>query len=135
MSIIPKIKAVFPEMTRDFFKRLETIGEPRFMIAGDIDHWFDLRSQTNALTGRVNSYRDIRKITEAEGRTVPSLGTLRNYLGEGGVMRRDIAVADWRRWFEDFGRITEYFEDELQYLSTHAQWEDFREVYSLFLGY
>jgi len=50
-------------------------------------------------------------------------------------MRRDIAVADWRRWFEDFGRITEYFEDELQYLSTHAQWEDFREVYSLFLGY
>jgi len=65
MSIIPKIKAVFPEMSRDFFKRLETIGEPRFMIAGDIDHWFDLRSQTNALTGRVNSYRDIRKITEA----------------------------------------------------------------------
>jgi len=135
MSIIPRIKAIFPEMTTDFFKRLEKIGEPRFMIAGDIDHWFDLRGQINAITGRVNSYRDIRRITEAEGRTVPSLGTLRNYLGEGGVARRDIAVADWRRWFEDFGHITEYFEEELEYLSTHEQWEEFREVYSLFLGY
>lgn len=135
MSIIPMLKGMFPEMTKDFFSRVSKIGEPRFMVAGDIDHWIGLRGQINAVTGRINSYRDIRKITEAEGRTVPSLGTLRNYLGEGGTARRDIAVADWRRWFEDFGHVTEFFNEELKYLSTMEQWEEFREVYSLFLGY
>lgn len=135
MSIIAKLKGVFPDMTSDFFKRLETLGEPRYMIAGDIDHWIDLRGQINAVTGRINSYRDIRKITASEGRTVPSLGTLTNYLGGGGELRRDTAVMDWRRWFEDFGHVTEYFEEELEYLSSHAQWQEFREVYSLFMGY
>lgn len=135
MSIMGIVRDAFPNMTNDFFRRLDTIVQPRFLIAGDIDHWVTLRSQINAVTGRVNSYRDIRKITLAEGRTVPSLGTLRNYLGEGGQLRRDTAVADWRRWFEDFGHITEYFEEELENLTIRKEWEEFREVYSLFLGY
>jgi len=135
MNIMNVIRGTFPDMTNDFFKRLDTLIQPRFLVAGDIDHWIDLRSQINATTGRINSYRDIRKITEAEGRTVPSLGSLRNYLGEGGEMRREIAVADWRRWFEDFGNITEFFGDELENLSSTQQWGAFREVYSLFLGY
>lgn len=122
-------------MSADFIKRISGIKEPRYMLAGDIGHWETLRGQINAKTGRINSYRDIRKIVASEGRTVPSLGTLRNYLGEGGITRKGRAQAEWKVWFEEFGTITEFFKDELDYLSDVKQWEEFREVYTLFMGY
>lgn len=135
MSIMGIIKTTFPDLSTYIVKRMEAIGEPRFMVARDIDHWVNLRGQINPNTGRINSYRDIRKITTAEGRTTPSLGTLRNYLGEGGQLRRDTAVMDWLRWFEDFGHITELNKDEVADLTTPEQWEAFRAEYNMFLGY
>lgn len=135
MSIMAIIKGTFPDMSRYLIDRIGGIGQPRYMIAGDIDHWMDLRKQINPSTGRINSYRDIRKIADAEGRAVPSLGTLRNYLGEGGQLRRDTAVMDWRRWFEDFGNITNLAKDEVADLTTPEEWEVFRAEYNMFLGY
>lgn len=135
MGIVPIIKNLFPNATTDFMRRVKSIGEPRYMIAGDIMHWQDLRAQINPNTGRINSYRDIRKICTAEDKTVPSLGTLRNYLGEGGAFRMDIAKAEWRAWFEDFGHITEFFKEELWALTTPEEWKAFRLEYEAFIGY
>lgn len=135
MGIMAIIKGTFPGMSDYLYKRVGEIMQPRFMIAGDIDHWISLRGQINASTGKINSYRQIRTITEAEGRTVPSLGTLRNYLGEGGQLRRDTAVMDWRRWFEDFGSVTSLNKDEVRDLTTSEEWEVFRAEYNMFLGY
>ena len=135
MSIIAAIKKAFPDVSRDFMRRIEGIHQPQYSLVGDIGYWETLRGQINATTGKINSYRNIRAICEAEGRKVPALGTLRNYLGEGGIARKAVAQAEWRVWFEDFGTITQFFEEELESLSTHEQWEEFRGVYTLFLGY
>lgn len=135
MSILTLLRGAFPDAPLDFFRRVEAIGTPRFMLAGDIGHWMDLRTQINANTGRINSYRDIRRICEAEGATVPSLGTLRNYLGEGGTARYAEAKGEWLSWFEDFGHITEFFKDDLAGLTTPEEWEEFRAIYESFLGY
>lgn len=135
MSIISLIQKTFPNMSTYALEDIAKLREPRFLMSGDILHWVDLRGQINAKTGRINSYRDIRKITAAEGGKVPSLGTLRNYLGEGGEIRVEIAKAEWRGWFEDFGRVTQWYKEEMEGLTTPAQWKEFRVEYALFMGY
>lgn len=135
MSIIPLIKGIFPDIGAYVLERLGQIREPRFMMSGDILRWVDLRGQINAKTGRINSYRDIRKICEATGDTVPSLGTLRNYLGEGGKQRIEIAKTEWKVWFEEFGEVTEMFKDEVRGLTTSEEWAKFRDVYKIFMGF
>ena len=135
MGITAIIRGALPNASIDFFKRVEAIKQPRYMLAGDIDHWINLRGQINAATGRINSYRDIRKICLAEGATVPSLGTLRNYLGDGGALRHAVAKAEWLTWFEDFGSVTQFFKEELEYLTSKEDWETFREVYLNFMGF
>lgn len=135
MGIIAIIKNAFPNMSTYVLEDLQKLHQPRFMLAGDIGHWVDLRGQINAATGRINSYRDIRKICAAEKGTVPSLGTLRNYLGEGGAARQGEAKGEWHSWFEDFGRITGYYKDEIAGLTTPDEWEEFRNEYTIFMGY
>lgn len=135
MSIIGAIGNALPNVSRDFMRRVEGIIQPRYSLVGDIGHWETLRGQINSRTGKINSYRDIRKICAAEGGKVPALGTLRNYLGEGGVARKAVAQAEWRVWFEEFGTITNFFEDELKDLTTEEDWEAFRGVYEIFIGY
>lgn len=135
MSILLKLKDAFPNASADFFRRVESIGSPRFMLAGDIGNWIDLRKQINASTGKINSYRDIQRICKAMDSTVPSLGTLRNYLGDGGTARYAQSKGEWLSWFEDFGHITEFFKDELRDLTTPEEWETFRAIYLMFLGY
>lgn len=135
MSIMPLIEKIFPNMSGYLKDRIGGIRQPRYMVAGDIDHWINLRGQINAATGRINSYRDIRKITQAEGATVPSLGTLRNYLGKGGEFRRDTAVMEWHRWFEEFGHITYYVKEEMRDITNPEEWESFRATYEMFLGF
>jgi hypothetical protein len=135
MGIMFLIRKMFPDMSTYVLEDLQKIKQPRFMLAGDIGHWVDLRGQVNAVTGKINSYRDIRKICEAEGRTVPSLGSLRNYLGEGGVARQAEAKSEWLSWFEDFGRIAGYYGDEIAGLTTPDEWAEFRNEYTIFMGY
>lgn len=135
MGIINLIKGIFPDMSAYVLEDLAKLREPRFLMSGDILHWNDLRGQINAITGRINSYRDIRKICAAEGATVPSLGTLRNYLGEGGGQRIEIAKAEWKVWFEEFGEVTQWYDDEIKGLTTKEEWVVFREKYRVFMGY
>ena len=135
MTILDLIKGIFPTMSTYVLEDLAKIRQPRYMMSGDILHWIDLRKQINAVTGRINSYRDIRKICRIEGAAVPSLGTLRNYLGEGGQTRVNIAKAEWRVWFEDFGSVTQWYEDEIKGLTTKEEWAAFREKYRVFMGY
>ena len=135
MGIMLLIKKVFPDMSTYVLDDLQKIKQPRFMLTGDIGHWVNLRKQINAATGRINSYRDIRKICAAEGETVPSLGSLRNYLGEGGVARQAEAKGEWLSWFEDFGRVTGYYKDEMEALTLEGEWESFRSQYTIFMGY
>lgn len=135
ISIISMIEKAIPDLSSFFLEDIGHIPAPRFMVGGDIDHWGELYSQINAVTGRTNSYRDIRRICEAEKRVVPSLGTLRNYLGSGGIARRAEAVSEWRVWFEDFGRLSQFYRDEHKDRTTKEQWETFRTLYESFMGY
>lgn len=135
MGIMALVKKVFPDMSGYMIEDLASLKQPRFMLAGDIGHWVDLRKQINATTGLINSYRDIRKICAAEGATVPSLGSLRNYLGEGGVARHAEAKGEWLSWFEDFGRISTYYGDEIPSITTPEEWKEFRNEYTIFMGY
>ena len=135
MGIIAIVKGIFPDIGAYVLERLEQIRQPRFMMSGDILRWVNLRGQINAKTGRINSYRDIRKICEATGDTIPSLGTLRNYLGEGGKQRIEIAKTEWKAWFEEFGEVTEMFKDEVMGLTTKEEWAIFRGEYNSFMGF
>ena len=135
LGIIERIIQAIPNLEPYFIKDIQSIKLPRFMVAEDIDHWSALYKQINPNTGRTNSYRDIRKICAAENRKVPALGTLRNYLGSGGVARRGEAVAEWRAWFEEFGRFSGYYEEEFKTWTTKEEWLAFREVYRSFMGY
>jgi len=77
MSVLKFVQSVLPNASEAFYDRMQSVTSVKHMIAGDISHWVDLRSQINASTGKINSYRDIRKICTSEGRVTPSLGTLR----------------------------------------------------------
>lgn len=135
MGIMQVIGRVIPDLSAYFIQDIGKIREPRYMVAGDIDHWIKLREQINPNTGKINSYRNIRRICEVENRTVPSLGTLRNYLGSGGNLRRAEAVGEWRAWFEDFGRISQYYRDEHEMRTSKEEWQEFRTIYETFMGY
>lgn len=135
VSIIKILKGIFPDTHPAVMERIEAIKQPRWSVGGDIDLWNKLRGQINPNTGRINSYRDIRKITTAMGRKTPSLGTLRNYLGEGGGFRRDCAIAGWKVWFEEFGRVTQMFKEETKFLTTKEEWGEFREIYGVYMGF
>ena len=135
MTIISMLKAGSPALSSWLKDAVKKIHTPRYMLVGDIGHWKELRGQINAETGKINSYRNIRKICEVEGKTIPSLGTLRNYLGEGGVAREAVAKGEWLAWFEDFGTLMEMNKDEVQETTTKEDWEVFKTEYMMFLGY
>lgn len=135
MSILGIVKRLFPDTSGYFISDVAGLKTPRYMLSGDILHWQDLRTQINPNTGKINSYRDIRKIVVAEGGKPPSLGSLRNYLGSGGEFRTDIAKTEWKDWFERFGRLTEWYKEEIEGTTTPEEWEDFRLTYTEFFGY
>lgn len=132
ISMLAKGSPALSSWLKDAVKKIHT---PRYMLVGDIGHWVELRGQINAVTGKINSYRDIRKICAAEDKTVPSLGTLRNYLGDGGVTRQGIAKAEWLSWFEQFGKLMQMNADEVRETTTIEDWELFSAEYHMFLGY
>lgn len=135
MTILGIISKALPELTGYFKGDIAKIRVPRYTLSADILHWQDLRSQINPVTGKINSYRDIRKIVIAEGGKPPSLGGLRNYLGSGGEFRTDLAKAEWKEWFHEFGRLSEAYKDEVRGMTTKEEWEDFRNAYNEFFGY
>ena len=135
MTVLKFIQTVLPNASEAFYDRMRLVTEPRHIIAGEVKHWMDLRGQINAVTGKINSYRDIRKITMAEGRTTPSLGTLRNYLGEGGSERYERARNELQEWFREFQYVESMFREEHKWLLTPESWEEFRERYKIFMGY
>ena len=108
---------------------------PSTFTPGEIKHWAGLRRQVNADTGKPNSYRQIQKIVTAEGMKAPSLGSLRNYLGSGGVQRLNVAQATWRQWFERFGSSVKWIEEGGGWVGSPEQWTEFRKEYSAFMGY
>ena len=135
MSIISIVKNIIPNASKYFLEDIGKLTEPRYMYSKDILNWVELRKQINPNTGKINSYRDIQKICKAIDRTIPSLGTLRNYLGSGGISRIGRAKAEWLAWFEDFGRISNYYRKEHEGLTTREDWEDFRTEYNAFFGF
>ena len=134
MTVATFLRSMLPNASEAFYVRMALETSPRHLIVGDILHWKDLRGQINAATGKINSYRDIRKITTAEGRTVPSLGSLRNYLGSGGERRLEQASTELEEWFRRFGAVTTMFEEEHKDLLTREDWEAFDAQYRLYMG-
>lgn len=135
MTIPSFIKAVLPDIGGYLVQDLNAIKSVRSAVPADISHWRDLRKQINPSTGKINSYRAIRKITAAEGRVTPSLGSLRNYLGSGGLVREAESVAKWQEWFKQFGKFTDIYKEETAAFTTKEEWESFRGEYSIFMGW
>ena len=135
MTVLKFIQSVLPNASEAFYDRMRLVTNPRHIVAGEVKHWMDLRGQINAATGKINSYRDIRKITMAEGRTTPSLGTLRNYLGEGGDERYERARNELQEWFREFQTVEAMFKEEHKNLLTPDDWIDFRERYNIYMGF
>ena len=127
------IESLFPHMTNDMYRQIKRIHEPRISLYGDVKYWESLSRLTNPNTGRKYSYRDIRKVCAAEGKKVPSLGTLSKFLGKDSMYWQEKSRQAWVDYLHEFGRLAQAMPDWIQ--ATPEEWESFREWYNGFMGY
>ena len=133
MSIYGIIDGLFPEMSLDMYRQVKRIHVPRISMYGDIKYWESLSMLTNPSTGRKYSYRDIRKVCEAEGREVPALGTLSKYLGKDSMYWQEKSRQEWVDYLHEFGRLAQAMPDWMN--ATREEWDEFRGWYKTFMGY
>ena len=113
---------------------LESLGikEPRNIAPSEFLYWQDLKSHTNPATMKPYSYRDIRRVLEAEGRHVPSLSTLSKYLGKDKWLHQELSREAWKDYFKKFGKAVKANPDLFN--TEPEEWDEFEYQYSIFLG-
>ena len=132
MSLFNILQPIFKTSSLEAVYEAAHLKEPRNIAPSEFLYWQELKSHTNPVTMKPYSYRDIRRVLEAEGRHVPSLSTLSKYLGKDKWLHQELSREAWKDYFKKFGNAVR---DNPDLFNTEPEeWEEFEYQYSIFLG-